>query len=171
MRTFLRWCTVRLPTVGTALRAGNAAELISLWSSRCAGCAWRQAASLQRPSLTTTRRIEGTTTHSGSARSAAYAPNATTGSTPTMARARRCARMAPLPTRTTTGTGQAKGVSSLTRRAQCRFVVQKMRSPLLSIRRIAQSRGHSCADPRLSRRFCCVNSVGPFLHADAHPPE
>src|SRR5262245_49692793 len=39
-----------------------------------------------------------------------------------------------------------------------------------SIRRIIQPRGHSCAEPRPSRRWVALNSVGPLLHADAHPP-
>ena len=95
--------TVRLPTVGIALLAGNAAERISCVSSRFASFACKRATSRQRPSPTTSRRIEGTTTHSGSVRSAAYAPTAITGSTGTMPRARRCARMARPAIRTTHG--------------------------------------------------------------------
>ena len=123
--------TVRLPTGGIAPLAGNAAERISCISSRYAGCAWRQAASCQRPSPTTSRRIEGTTTHSGSASSAACVLSVITGLMRTMPRAPRSARTAPLPTLITPGTGQAKGVYSLTRTLQRAFhgpftpVVQK----------------------------------------------
>src|SRR5262249_18625595 len=35
--------------------------------------------------------------------------------------------------------------------------------------RIIQTRGHSCAGPRPSRRLGAPNSVGPLLHADAQP--
>jgi len=37
----------------------HAAARISCVSSRCAGSAWKQAASCQRPSLTTPHRIKG----------------------------------------------------------------------------------------------------------------
>src|SRR5215831_3516542 len=64
---------------------------------------------------------------------AACAPTATTGSTGIMPHGHESARMTRLPTPTTPGTNQVKGVYSLTRRAQCRFVAQKMRSPLSPI--------------------------------------
>jgi len=50
------------------------------------------------------------------------------------------------------------------------WLSKKRHSPLLWIRRIVQHRGHSCADPRPSCRLGRANSVGPLLHADAHPP-
>jgi hypothetical protein len=46
---------------------------------------------------------------------------------------------------------------------------KKLHSLLSSIRRIIQTRGHFCADPRLSCRLGHANSVGSLLHADAHP--
>src|SRR5262249_34616198 len=48
---------------------------------------------------------------------------------------------------------------------------KKRISPLSSIRRIIETRGHACADPRPSRRLGRdYTSVGLLLDADAHPP-
>ena len=91
--------------------------------------------------------------------SAACAPTATTGSTAPIARVPRSARMARLPTQTIRGTGQAKAVYSLTRRSQRRSLwairigCPKNDTPLSSIRRIIQRRGHSCADPTAKPSF------------------
>jgi len=77
-------------------------------SSRCVGSAWKPGASRQRPSPTTSRRIEAISPRLGWANFARCAPTATTGSTVPIARAHPSARTAPLPTRTTPGTGQAR---------------------------------------------------------------
>jgi hypothetical protein len=50
----------------------------------------------------------------------------------------------------------AAAVYSLTRRSPASPWVTKSDSPLSSIRRILQTRGHSCADPRPSCRVGCT---------------
>src|SRR5262245_30897039 len=48
---------------------------------------------------------------------------------------------------------------------------KKLPSLLSSIRRIVQTRGHSCALPHGQAAVGSrLNSVGPLLHAGAHPP-
>jgi hypothetical protein len=70
---------------------------------------------------------------------------------------------------TSTGPLQ-KAVYSLTRRSQ-HFGRPKFTLAFVGNRRIIQPRGHSCTDPHgQAAVWAAANSVGPLLHADAHPP-